>query len=137
LTVLSAILATGKNSRLYRALTDPGLSTGVFAVTFFHHDPTLHHTLIPLAPEAGHQQAEDLALAEIARIQRDGVTDAEVAAAVSQLLAQMAYQRDGSFAIAGNLNESIAVGDWTTYYTVEEATRQVTAADVQRVARQY
>lgn len=137
LTVLSAILGTGKNSRLYRALTDPGLSPGVSLATFFHHDPTLHHTLIPLAPGVTHQQVEDVAIEEIERIKREGVTADEVAAATSQLLAQMAYERDGAFKIAANLNECIAVGDWTTYYTVEENTRRVTPDDVQRVANQY
>lgn len=137
LTVLSTILATGKNSRLYRALTDRGHSTGVSAFPFFNHDPTLHHTFIPLAPGTSHEQAESLALEEIARLQRAGVTEAEVAAAIQQLLARMAYQRDGSFAIAGTLNEHIAVGDWTTYYTLESATRAVTAEEVQRVARLY
>ena len=37
----------------------------------------------------------------------------------------------------GNLNEAIAAGDWTLYYTVDDATRKVTAADVKRVAGTY
>jgi zinc protease len=49
----------------------------------------------------------------------------------------MAYKRDGTFAIASNLNEDIAAGDWTLYYTLDEATRKVTAADVKRVANLY
>lgn len=137
LTVLSTILATGKNSRLYRTLTDPGLSTGVSAFPFFNHDPTLHHTLIPLAPGATHEQVEAIALDEIEKLEREGVTEDEVSAAINQLVARMAYRRDGSFAIAGTLNEHIAVGDWTTYYTLEDATRAVTADDVRRVARLY
>ncbi len=136
-TVFSRILSSGKNSRLYRALTDPGLSTGVEAFAFYNHDMTLHHTLIPLAPDVPHQKAEDLALAEIARIQTDGVTEKEVAAAISQILSESAYDRDGPFAIAGVLNEHIAVGNWAAYYTMDEAIREVTPADVQRVAQRY
>jgi zinc protease len=137
ITVFSTILATGKNSRLYRALTDPGLSPGVFTFPYFLRDPGLHHTFIPLAPEVSHEEVEQIALVEIDRIRTEGVTEAEVASAISQLLAKQAYERDGAFAIAGNLNENIAVGDWTTYYTLGEATRAVTAADVQRVAQTY
>lgn len=137
LTVLSRILSSGKNSRLYRALTDPGLSTGTYAFPLYTHDPSLHHILIPLTPGTSHQQAEDLALAELARLRADGVTADEVSAAVSQILAESAFARDGSFAIADVLNENIAVGDWTAYYTLDEATRAVTPADVQRVARTY
>jgi zinc protease len=35
------------------------------------------------------------------------------------------------------LNEWIASGDWTLFYTLEEAMGKVTAADVQRVAKKY
>lgn len=136
-TVLSRILSSGKGSRLYRALTDQGLSTGTNAFPFYNRDMTLHHTLIPLAPGIEHQTAEDAALAEIEKIKSDGVTAAEVSSAVSQILAESAFSRDGSFAVAGVLNEHIAVGDWAAYYTLDEKTQAVTPADVQRVAQLY
>ena len=135
--LLSAILGDGKNSRLYRTLTDTNLSTGVQNAAFANHDPSLHFIFVPLAPGATHEQVEKIALDEIERLKKDGVTEAEVQAAIAKFLADAAFQRDGSFAIAGNLNEWIAVGDWTLFYKMEEATRNVTAADVQRVARQY
>ena len=70
-------------------------------------------------------------------MKKDGVTAGEVQAAIAKYLADAAFQRDGSFAVAGNLNECIAAGDWTLFYTIEDATRKVTAADVQRVANKY
>lgn len=136
-SVLSSILADGKNSRLYKAITDQSLSTGVQNAPFANHDPSLHFLFIPLAPGATHEQVEQIAVAEIEKLKKDGVTDAEVQAAVAKSLADAAFQRDGSFAIAGNLNEYIAGGDWTLFYTLEDATRQVTAADVVRVANKY
>lgn len=137
IAVFSAILADGKNSRLYKAITDQNLSTGVQNAPFANHDPSLHFLFIPLAPGATHDQVEKIAVEEIERLKKDGVTDTEVQAAVAKSLADAAFQRDGSFAIAGNLNEFIAGGDWTLFYTLEDATRQVTAADVQRVASKY
>jgi zinc protease len=65
------------------------------------------------------------------------VTDAEVQAAIAKNLANSAYQRDGTYAIAANLNEAIAIGDWTYYYTFDETLKKVTPADVQRVAQKY
>ena len=70
-------------------------------------------------------------------IEWDGVTPAEVSSAISQLIADSAFQRDGTFAIAAQINECIAVGDWTLYSTLDEATAKVTAADVKRVANLY
>lgn len=136
-SVLSGILTDGKNSRLYKALTDKNLTVGVQAFLGFNHDPTLHIIFAPLAPGAGHEQVEKIVFEEIEKLKKDGVTDAEVQAAVAKALADAAYQRDGSFAIAGNLNECIAAGDWTLYYGIEEALKRVTPADIQRVARQY
>ena len=65
------------------------------------------------------------------------MTAAEVATAVGKLVAAEAYKRDGAFAVAGALNEDIAAGDWTLYYSIGDATKKVTAADVQRVANKY
>jgi len=137
INVLSAILADGKNSRLYKAITDKNLSTGVQNIAFGNHDPSLHFLFIPLAPEAKHEEVEKIAVNEIETLKKDGVTPAEVQAAVAKFLADAAFQRDGSFAIAGNLNEWIAAGDWTLFYSLEDAMRKVTAADVQRVAKKY
>jgi len=137
LSLLGAILGDGKNSRLYRTLTDKNLSTGVFTGPFATRDPSLHFTFIPLAPGAKHEQVEQVALEEIERLKKDGVTDTELQAAIAKALADSAFQRDGSFAIAGNINQWIAVGDWTLYYSMDEATKKVTTADIQRVASKY
>lgn len=137
LTVLSAILTDGKNSRLYRTLTDKNLTTAVQSFVGFFHDPSLHITFAALAPSAKHDEVEKIALEEIERLKKDGVTDLEVSTAINKILADAAFQRDGSFNIAGNLNECIAVGDWTTYYSIEEKTKKVTPADVKRVANTY
>ncbi|MEI7566408.1 MAG: pitrilysin family protein [Opitutaceae bacterium] len=137
LAILGSILGDGKNSRLYRELTDKNLSTGVFTGHFALRDPSLHFTFIPLAPGASHEQVEKIAVDEIEKIKQHGVTATEVQAAIAKALADSAYQRDGSFAIAGKINEFIAAGDWTLYVTLDEALQQVTPADVLRVANKY
>ena len=136
-TLLGAIAGDGKNSRLYKALTDKNLSTGVFTGPFLTRDPGLFFTFIPLAPGAKHEEVEKIAFEEIERIKKDGVTATELEAAVAKNLADAAFQRDGSFAVAGNLNECIAAGDWTLFYRLEENVKKVTVADIQRVANQY
>ena len=137
LQVLGSILADGKNSRLYRALTDQSLTTGVSDYVGFFHDPSLLNLWANLAPDVTHTQVEEIIFAEVERLKRDGVSAAEVSAAVNKKLADIAYARDGSFAIASSINECIAAGDWTLYYTLEDDYRKVTAADVQRVANRY
>jgi zinc protease len=54
-----------------------------------------------------------------------------------QFLAEDAYKRDGTAGVAAEINEWIAVGDWTLYVNFSHKVEEVTPADVQRVARQY
>jgi zinc protease len=137
LDVLGTILSNGKTSRFYKALTDKSLTLNAMADTNFLHDPSLFQLYAVLAPGVDHATVEKVMLEEIERVKKEGVTDAEVATALGKYEAATAYGRDGVFSIASNLNEAIAAGDWTLYYSVDEATKKVTAADVKRVANKY
>ena len=137
LNVLASILSSGKTSRFYRALTDKNLTLGVDASAGYFHDPSLFQIYANLAPGAAHEQVEKIVLDEVERVKAGGVTAAEIATALGKIKAATSFKRDGYFSIAGNLNEDIAAGDWTLYYTLDAATAKVTAAEVQRVAQQY
>jgi len=137
LDMLDAILSSGKNARLYRALVDQGLALNAGAGTDLHRDLSLHTVYAVMAPGAAHAQVEKSLLAEIAKIKSDGVTAAEVARVKQQYIAADAYKRDGTAAVAGEINEWIGVGDWTLYVTFSQRVQQVTPADVQRVAKKY
>lgn len=137
LSALTSILTDGKNSRLYKALVDKGLAAGANCYLDSAHDAALAIVIAPLTPGTTHQQVEDSIVAEIERVKKDGVTQAELDTAVSQSLAATAYGRDGSFSIASSINECIAIGDWTEYYHFDEKLKKVTPADIQRVANTY
>ena len=137
LVVLGDILGDGKTSRLYRALIDANLAVGIYAYPAFNRDAFLFHLYAPLAPQAAHDQVEKVLVAEVEKLKTGGVTDEEVARAISKETASTAYARDGAFAIASQINEDIAAGDWTAYLTVPEKIKAVTAADVVRVAKAY
>ena len=135
--VLGSVLASGKTSRLYRILTDKNLTTEVSASSGFNRDPSLHTIVAELADGAKHADVEKRIAASIAAVKKDGVTASEVQSAVAGLLAERAFERDGTFAIASMINECIAVGDWTLFSTLDDKFRAVTPADVQRVAKKY
>ena len=137
LEMLDAILSSGKSGRLYKALVDKGVALSAGAGTDLHRDLSLHTLYAALAPGATHDQAEQALLEEIARIKESGVTAAEVARVKQQYIAADAYKRDGTAAIAAEINEWIGVGDWSLYVTFPQKVQQVTPADVQRVAKQY
>jgi len=137
LDVLGTILSNGKNSRLYRALVDQGLSTGAQAGVQPTRDPGLFQVTASLTPGTTHEKVEQAILAELERVVKEGVTPAEVARVQRQQKVATAFGRDGSSQIASALNELVAVGDWTMYERYDDLVNQVTPADVQRVAAKY
>jgi zinc protease len=137
LEMLDAILSEGKNARLYRALVDSGLALNAGAGTDLHRDLSLHLIYAALAPGATHEKVEKALLDEVARVKSAGVTAAEVESVKQRFIAADAYKRDGTAGVAGELNEWIAVGDWTLYVDFPKKVEHVTPADVQRVARRY
>jgi zinc protease len=135
--LLDAVLSSGKSSRLYHALVDSGLALSADADTDLHRDASLHMLFAQQAPGATLAQIEAALLAELEKVRTGGVTEAELARVKQQYVAAAAYRRDGTRAIISELNEWIAIGDWTLYVTFPEQIAKVTAADVQRVARKY
>jgi len=137
LDILARVLASGKGGRLFKRLTDRGLTADVFAMSARLRDPGLFSLFAFLTPEATHDAVE-AGMREVVRdVQQEGITDEELQRAKTQLKAKEAFGRDGPFAIASQLNEAIAAGDWTLYTTYLDRIDRVTAADVQRVAETY
>jgi zinc protease len=137
LALLDAILGSGKSSRLYHALVDQGLALSADSGTDLRRDLSLHSVFGALAPGATQTQVEAALLAQVDKVKSDGVTPLELARVKQQFLAAQAYKRDGTAAVASELNEWIAIGDWSLYVTFPEEVAKVSAADVQRVAKQY
>ena len=137
LNVLEAILIQGKNSRLYKSLIERGLAVDIFVWNFALKDPGLFITFAYLAPGVDHTIVNDVILDEFEKLKTEGVTDEELARAITQLNAEIAYSRDGSFSVARILNDAIAMGDWTYYVRFPEEIAKVTPDAVKRVVRKY
>jgi zinc protease len=137
LAMLSVVLSNGKASRLHRRLTDRGLTSGVFASSSGLRDPGLFYVLAPLAPGVTHEQVEQEILTEMEAVRSNGITEAELVRAINQVRSAQAFSRDGSYAVASELNEAIAAGDWRLSTTAVERAERVSAEDVRRVAQRY
>ena len=61
----------------------------------------------------------------------------DLTSAGAKLTAEIEGRAVGMCILLPNLNECIAAGDWTLFYSLEEATKKVTTADIQRVANEY
>ncbi len=137
LAVLNNILGSGKTSRFYRVLIDSGLATNVHVGNHPFRDNGLFMIYAFLTPDTGHEQVENLILETLEQVKQEGLQDQEVARAQAMAKAEVAFSRDGSYSIAAALNEAISLGEWTYYTTYLDRLTEVTAAEVQRVARLY
>lgn len=137
LALLGPILIGGKGARLYRPLIASGL-----AVAGWHHawrlrQPGLFQLQAEPATPGDHARVERLLRDAVAAIVRDGVGADELDRAKGFLRGQLAIQRDGPMAIALQLNEAIAAGDWTLYPTLPGRIASLTAGDLQRAAARH
>jgi len=135
--LLAHILSVGKTSRLYPELVDKGLAAQVSTGSTRSHDDGLLMSWVVLAPGAQHDAVEKTVRAAIQSIQNEGVSLEEVKQAQSALTADAAYARDGSFSMAGEINEAIGSGDWRLFPNFLDDIAKVTPEDIQRVAKEY
>jgi zinc protease len=137
LVLLAAAMSNGVTSRLYQALVEKELAVDVRAGADQHRDPGLFNVYATVRPGVAPKKVEEVVLAELARVAAEGLTAAEVEKARQQIIAQVAFSRDGTGEVASQLSEAEAVADWRFFSRYEENVRKVTAADIQRVARSF
>ena len=137
LQVLSRILGSGKTSRLYRAIVDKGLATEVRTWAQPLHDNGLFISYVFLTPGTDPEEAEQIILTEYESIKQEGVREDEIRRVKAKIRSETAFSRDGSLSVASNINEAIALGDWTFYVTFLDGIERVARKDVQRVAVSY
>lgn len=136
LMLFSQILAGGLSSRLERALVDTGLSVSVSPFLSMFFDPGLFTVTTQVAPKVAPEKVLAAIRSALTAIATKGVRAAELSRAKSQLLAHMAYERDGYLDEAYVLGEAVAAGDWTLAYRLGDAISAVTAKDIQVAAQE-
>jgi zinc protease len=128
----------GRSSRLYRALVDGELASSVSAGYDLTLDPYLFACDATLRDGVEPARGEAAIVAELERIQREGVPEEELARTKRQLHAQVVYSLEGV------TNQGFALGfmdlvarDPHAWETFPAALQAVTSDDVQRVASTY
>ncbi|HEY9422129.1 MAG TPA: pitrilysin family protein [Thermoanaerobaculia bacterium] len=138
LNLLADILGQGKESRLQRALVETRLTLDLAEGMSESRGPSLFRIRANLPPDGDIKRVEDAIDREIARIQREGVTETELALARSQ---ERDYWRQ---VLSTPRGKAETLTRFSIYYQDPERINEelrtllaVTARDVQRVARKY
>lgn len=137
LELLGSILVGGKLSRLYRPLVGAGLATHAWSSCSRLRRQGLFQVQALLRTGQQHDRVEQLIRDAIAEIRGHGVTPQELDRAKGQARGTRLTSRDGPLAIAMQLNEAIAVGDWTSYPKALDGIAAVTRFDLQQAACRY
>ncbi|MCP9446706.1 MAG: insulinase family protein [Nitrospira sp.] len=140
LSLLEAILSKGKSSRLYQSLVyEQKIALAVGAdYNSLQADPGLLYCYSVISPGAKTDVVEEALLREIARLQKEPLTEVELQRAKNQLEAAHVFEQDSNFRRAMMLGEAETVGAgwrWETQFL--QRIRSVTPQDIQRVARRY
>lgn len=149
LTVLNAVLTGGSSflvgggsltnhtSRLYRALVERELTVDIGGSLIPTLDPGLYRFTATVRPERTPAEVEAALLAELARLQTEPVSQAELEKARRQARALFAYSSESitNQAFWLGFSEIFAGYQWFLRYLPN--LEAVTAEDVLRVAQQY
>ena len=137
LAVLESVLGHVPSGRLHKALVETRLAAGAASGNDGLRDPGLLTAIAALPRDADADQAEAALLAQVEQVAATPVTQAEVDAARQRIANAYELNYTNVNAVAMGLSESVAAGDWRLYFVRRDAIAQVTAADVNRVARTY
>ncbi len=139
LTVLDGVLSTGESSRLYRSLVyEQQIAAQASSSPDFARQAG-NLTAYAIMADGETPEAGIAALrAEIARFRDEPVTDAELAEARNELIADLLRSREGVDDRANALGFALMWdGDAAAADREVASIQAVTAADIQRVARRY
>jgi zinc protease len=139
LGVAATLLTHGQSSRLYKRMVDTEqIALSVGAGVGDALDPTVF--TFNIQPRSGVDPAttEKALFEELSKLQADAVPDTELRKAKNQMLADL-YRQLKTIEGRANLLGSYEVfqGDYAKLFSADKEIEAVTAADVQRVARQY
>ncbi|HVF28063.1 MAG TPA: pitrilysin family protein [Pyrinomonadaceae bacterium] len=137
LVVLSAALSSGVTCRLYQALVEKELAVDVHTNVDQFRDPGLFNVYATVSPGVEPREVEEVIFNELDKVAGEGLNETEVEKAKQQIIAQVAYNRDGTFNVAAQMSEAEAVADWRFYKDYAKNIGRVNRDDVKRVAGIY
>lgn len=130
-------LDSGISNRLYQALVDKQLVTGIGFDYTLMIDPTVGSISARVRPGVEHQKVEDAIRAELRKLATEPVTAGELRQAKDRARAAFGLSQDGTFGQAMALGYFGLIADWRFVREFAGRVAKVSADDVQRVAKTY
>jgi predicted Zn-dependent peptidase len=138
--VIATLMSEGRTSRLYKALVeDKQLALAAQGFNGFPGDkyPNLLLFYALTAPNASVEEVAQGLNLELERLKNEPVSEQELERVKNQLRAALLRGLDSNMGMARSLIEyEVKTGDWRNLFAQLDAYNAVTAADIQRVAKE-
>ena len=135
--MLALILGDTPAGRLHKKLVEPGLAASSYAFAWSLADPAVLMLGAQLAPGQDVEQARAALLGVGESVARQPITAEELQRARTQWLNGWEQAFTDPENVGHSLSEAIAMGDWRFFFLGRDQVRDVTLAQVQRVAEAY
>jgi len=137
LQVAARVLSDTPSGRLYKALVETGIATQVGSDEMQEHDPGMILFLALTRPDADIEQVRDVMIDTIDDLATNPITDEEVERIRNQALSSVEQLMNNSQAVALQLSNWAAIGDWRMFFLDRDRVREVTAEQAQAAAMHY
>ena len=135
--LLAWVLGDEPSGRLYEAMVEPGIAASISARAGQNREPGTLTAMAVLRDDGSEQEAAAAMAEALQDVLTSPITGEEVERARQARLASIERLFNDSRAIALQLSEWGAMGDWRLFFVHRDRLGDVTAEDVQRVAVSY
>ncbi len=135
--VLGDVLTVEPAGRLYKALVETKMASAVESIGEAQRDPGSLTLFAQIPENDAIAPVRDAMFATIEDLKKNPITEAEVARIRIREAKYFDQVMSNPQQFGVTISGAIAVGDWRLFFLQRDAYRNVTAADVQRVALQY
>ncbi|MGW8370266.1 MAG: insulinase family protein, partial [Gammaproteobacteria bacterium] len=137
LQIATHALSNEPSGRLYQALVQPGLAAQVGVQTLQLKDPGMMIFVAIVRADQDLDVVRETMLATIDELKADPLTEEEVERARNQMLTGFEQQMNNSQAVALQLSNWAAIGDWRMMFLDRDRVREATMADARAAAAHY
>ncbi|OFZ98151.1 MAG: pseudouridine synthase [Betaproteobacteria bacterium RIFCSPLOWO2_02_FULL_62_17] len=137
LDILVALLGHTPSGRLHKALVEPGMASSVFGWESQQREAGYAYFGSTLRIGQSIEAARDAIIDTVEGVARLPITVDEFERARTRLLNEIEMTVANSRALALNLTETIAMGDWRLLFLHRDRIREATLAQVQEAAARY
>jgi len=134
--LLAAILGDAPAGRLHKRIVEPQLAASSFGFAWSLAEPAPMFLGLQLAPGQDVDKARTALLATLDALRSEPITSEELERARASWLKNWELGFTDPEAIGVQISNAIERGDWRLYFLQRDQVRQLTLADVQRVANE-